>query len=136
MTEEEYWAQVDLPPGDAEGATARAKAVMATYGENRWWLSDDPRERAYFQLHEDILLTNRTFFEDIAALVGHDVYTHDLTFSRDILLAEAEAAWRGTPYSEEGREQAQQEYAEHTKRWIQDHPEKVHIVLDDEEEDR
>ena len=87
-------------PSDSINAVAKANAAenmrvaMARYGEHRWWLSEDPREVAYYQLHEPILLiTAAVFFSAVATLVGHDVGVRSF-FCADDLRSEATVAWQ------------------------------------------
>lgn len=66
--------------------------TLNSYGENRWWLSDDPRARAYHQACQDILLMPVTQYqEDIGVLCNRPVWTHEL--GSIALRQEAERAW-------------------------------------------
>ncbi len=66
---------------------------MDKYGEHRWWLSDDAKERAYYQMHEPRLLLPSfgQFCDDIVTLIGRPVWTHE--FLSDKLTAQVDAAW-------------------------------------------
>lgn len=70
--------------------------AMAKYGDNKWWEADvDPRKFAYYQIQEDILLSNFSHFhEAIELLLGRPVYTHEFGISHDALVQEAERAWK------------------------------------------
>ena len=88
-------------PNDALDAVAKANAAenmrvaMARYGEHRWWLSEDPREVAYYQLHEHILLIDgAVFLSAIATLVAHEITRDELAWAAQGIRAEATVAWR------------------------------------------
>jgi hypothetical protein len=67
--------------------------AMEKYGKNRWWLSEDPKERAYHQVNEPILLMSFSqFHEDVENLLNRSVWTHE--FASDKLKHEAERAWK------------------------------------------
>lgn len=67
--------------------------VMQKYGDNKWWLSDDPKERAYYQINEDLqLIPFSRFHKDIEVLCDRPVWTHE--FVSDKLRQEAERAWK------------------------------------------
>jgi hypothetical protein len=65
---------------------------MRKYGDNRWWISEDPRERAYYQINEDILLMSfNKLHKDIEILLNRPVYTHEFAFPK--IKEEAKRAW-------------------------------------------
>lgn len=71
----------------------RCLEAMEKYGENQWWLSGDPRTRAYYQLSEDFLLMSFSqFHKDVEILLNRPVYTHEFAFPK--IKQEAERAWR------------------------------------------
>jgi hypothetical protein len=66
--------------------------AMEKYGDNQWWLSDDPRERAYHQITETILLMSFSqFHKDTEKLLNRSVFTHE--FASPKLKQEAQRAW-------------------------------------------
>lgn len=70
--------------------------AMEKYGENKWWLPDvDPREYAYYQVQEPILLNNNFhhFHESLELLLGRPVFTHEFALNTDGLIQEAQRAW-------------------------------------------
>lgn len=84
--------------------------TAAKYGDNRWWESNDPRTRAYHQINEPIQMYGfDRFYQDFEALLGRPVWTHEFALCHDELRQEAEAAWKGTPYSVEGKQMAIQD---------------------------
>ena len=50
LTNEQYLASCGITP--AHVAYSEMLARMEHYGENKWWMSDDPRVRAYYQVLE------------------------------------------------------------------------------------
>lgn len=104
MTNEEF-----LDQGGVTGeARKRCLKAMATFGEDRWWLSDDPKRRAYGQLHtpDSILLYDmHQFHVDIEALLGRPIFTHE--FLRwSALGKEAEEVMAGVVHTEEEKRRA------------------------------
>jgi hypothetical protein len=76
-------------------------ATMASYGENKWWLSDDPRVRAYYQVIE-LDRDGRGFYnfsqfqKDLSVLIGRPVFDVDIaTRNMAKLRQEVERAWKG-----------------------------------------
>ena len=49
--------------------------VMESYGENKWWLSNNPIVRAYYQLccPIQLILFNTAFQKAVEQLLGHSV---------------------------------------------------------------
>lgn len=106
MTNEEY---VQAITQDVE-AQKKVLAVLATYGNNRWWLSADARVRAYYQLHEHIqvLPDFSQFHDDLEKLLGRPVWTHEFAVNIEQLRQEAQKAWQGTlPTPEERQHNAE-----------------------------
>lgn len=86
-----YLRRIGIQAGDE--AWRKCMDAMEKYGDNRWWLSEDPRERAYYQLKEKILLMSlKQFHGDVEKLLNRDVLIHEI--SSDRLKQEAERAWR------------------------------------------
>ena len=93
MNNTEYLQSIGLNEGDKN--YPRALDVMDGYGDNRWWLSDDPRVRGYYGLMEPVLLTSMSHFhEDVEVLVGRPVQTFEFATSyASGLKREAQEAW-------------------------------------------
>jgi hypothetical protein len=97
---EAYLQSIGVQPGTS--AWQNCLEAMAVWGDNRWWLSEDPRERAYYQTVEDLdpsgkyhgrlLMIFSQYHEDIEVLLNRPVYNFEL--SRRSLLQEAERAWK------------------------------------------
>lgn len=68
--------------------------AMEKYGDNQWWLSDDPKVRAYYQVNEPLLLLSSVpqFREDLDKLLNRPVFTHDLVSPK--FKQEVERAWK------------------------------------------
>lgn len=68
--------------------------AMDKYGDNRWWLSNDPKERAYHQIKEPVLLYKsfEDFHADLSVLLNRSVFTHEVTSNNFKL--EVERAWK------------------------------------------
>lgn len=76
-------------------------AAMQPYGENHWWESPDPKERAYYQTLESHLKSGIWFYapnqyrQDLVVLLGRAVYSHEFyTADATLLIQEVERAWR------------------------------------------
>jgi hypothetical protein len=73
----------------------RCLTMMESYGENRWWLSNDPRARAYFQSHALFngglgILPIESYLADLSQLLGR-VVTIEQTHAGDV--SWEEIAW-------------------------------------------
>lgn len=98
MDNNEYIKTFKIDDPEAE---ARMLTAMNKYGENKWWLSKDLKEIAYYQTREDILLVDFSkFHEAITELLGRPVWTHEFAF-RDSLLKQTEDAWQGIQRNKE-----------------------------------
>ena len=102
---EAYLASVGV---DASHANyARCLTILNSYGENRWWLSDDPKTRAYFQALEHtksglLLLPNaQKYILDLVDLLGRPVLFHELTQPEEIFGEAEEARQRGHGVSQQ-----------------------------------
>ena len=94
-----------MTPNEQNVAKAQAK-----YGKNHWWESTDPRVIGYYQVNEPILIVQwPVFHEAIEALLGRDIQLFEFGVNIAGLRQEAQAAWGGTPYSEELRQQAERD---------------------------
>lgn len=67
--------------------------AMEKYGDNQWWLSDDPKVRGYYQVNEPLLLLPSVpqFREDLGKLLNRPVFSHDLVSPK--FKQEVERAW-------------------------------------------
>jgi hypothetical protein len=67
--------------------------VLDGYGDDRWWLSDDPRVRAYHQTLDTngpLILPYKQFMVDLGLLLGREVQLYETRVSnRVVLKAEA-----------------------------------------------
>lgn len=78
------------------------------YGDNRWWESDNPRVRAYYQLFEPLWVFARSdIVHDLGELLGRMVWYYELSDALPELRIEAQRAWDGNPYSYWERVEAQ-----------------------------
>jgi hypothetical protein len=77
-------------------ARQRCLGVMAKYDENHWWEHDvDPRKFAYYQIQENIMLSDfRRLHESAELLLGRPVYNFEFGISDEKLKQEAERAWK------------------------------------------
>ena len=76
-------------------------AAMHPYGENHWWESTDPKERAYYQTLEAHLKSGLWFYappqyqQDLVTLLARPVSSHEFyTKDATVLIQEVERAWR------------------------------------------
>jgi hypothetical protein len=93
MSNEEYLQSIGLNEGDKN--YQRALDALNGYGDNRWWLSDDPRTRAYYQIMEPLQLTMSfdQFWQDVEILLGRGVYNIEFA-NNGKLQQEAQLAWQ------------------------------------------
>jgi hypothetical protein len=81
--------------GVQEDKQQQCLETMAKYGDNHWWEPDvDPREYAYYQIQEPILLGDFSHFHTaIELLLSRPVFTHEFALNNDALIQEASRAW-------------------------------------------
>ena len=95
MTNEEYLKQKKLVLGST--TYDEFFKVLASYGDNRWWLSTDPRTRAYYQTMDEngpLVLTFGQYMQDINLLLGREVQIYEARMSnRETLRVEVVEAW-------------------------------------------
>lgn len=71
--------------------------LMEKFNNNRWWLSEDKNVLAYYQLMNPCpLVPFEKFHEALEHLLGRPVWTHEMMYSYERLVAEAERAFYGT----------------------------------------
>ncbi len=72
--------------------------ILEGYGDNRWWVSDDPRTRAYYQTLDQsspLILPYRQYVADLTTLLGREVHLNEIRMSnRTMLRQEVEQAWK------------------------------------------
>lgn len=95
MNNAEYLKQKKISP---ETATYReVLEVLESYGDNHWWLSDDPRVRAYYQTLDEssyFLLPYRQYLSDLSILLQRDVQLYETRMSNKAeLKPQAIQAW-------------------------------------------
>jgi len=98
MKEEGYWDRMGKLPEENREAMRK---TQARYGDNKWWLSDNWAEMAYYQLSENMLLVDfGDFHKGVEELLGRPVWTHEFGLNIDVLRAEAEMALHGLTQEE------------------------------------
>lgn len=79
--------------GVTEDKQQRCLDTMKKYADNQWWFSEDPKERAYYQINEPLLLMSFSqYHKDTEKLLNRPVWTHE--FASPKLKQEAERAWK------------------------------------------
>jgi len=75
-------------------ARAHLLEVLAKYGDNHWWESNNKYAIGYYQLNEPYLVVPfDKFHEGLEAIVGRPVYTHELALNVDELKETAQRRW-------------------------------------------
>jgi len=73
-------------------------AVLDSYADNHWWVSENPRTRAYYQTLDQsspLILPYRQYVEDLTVLLGREVHLYEIRMSnKAVLKQEVEQAWR------------------------------------------
>ena len=73
-----------------------ALTIMEKYGDNKWWLSENPKVVGYYQLNENILLVKFSdFHKGVEELLGRPVWTHEFGLDLAGLRHDAQKAWDG-----------------------------------------
>lgn len=71
MTNEKYLDSIGIYQFDIR---PKFLEVMAAYGQNRWWLSADAGERAYYQSEDEFqILPLSQYAKDLSVLLGRKV---------------------------------------------------------------
>ncbi len=96
MKNEDYLKQKNIP---LQTETYRELLeVLESYGENHWWVSEDPRVRAYYQTLDEsrsLILPYRQYVTDLTILFGREVHLSEIRMSnRTTLRQEAEQVWK------------------------------------------
>ncbi len=72
--------------------------VLESYGDNHWWVSENPRTRAYYQTLDQsspLILPYRQYVTDLTMLLGREVHVYEIRMSnRTMLRQEVEQAWK------------------------------------------
>lgn len=90
----EYIEDIMLSGKLEPSSVIRVKKAMEKYGNNKWWRSADPYERAFFQIHEDVLMVSYTqFVDDIILLIGRSLQLPLELLSQSVK-DEADARWK------------------------------------------
>ena len=70
--------------------------TLRIYGDNKWWLSEDPKVIGYHQLFEEVLLVSFSkFHEGIEKLLGRPIWTHEFGLNLNKVREDAQLAWDG-----------------------------------------
>lgn len=95
MNNEEYLKQKKLVPGTQ--TYDEFLTVLGSYGDNRWWLSEDARTRAYYQTMDEngpLVVPFTQYVQDLDLLLGREVQIYETrTSNRETLRQEVAAAW-------------------------------------------
>jgi len=96
MNNEDYLKQKNI---SLETTTYRELLeVLESYGENHWWVSENPRTRAYYQTLDQsspLILPYRQYVTDLTMLLGREVHLSEIRMSnRTMLRQEVEQAWK------------------------------------------
>lgn len=65
--------------------------VLDGYGDDRWWLSDDPRVRGYRQtldINGPLILPYKQFMVDLGVLLGREIQLYETRVSNRVVLKE------------------------------------------------
>ena len=111
----------------------KCKKVMDSYGENKWWESDDPLEIAMYQIFEGTLLVDfPTFHEGLEKLLDRPVWTHEMGINYDGLCEEARLGINrlktGIGISDEQRQEAIKRSIEGLEKYCKDNNKQIFKV--------
>ncbi len=95
MSNEDYLKQKNIA---VESPTYRELLqVLDGYGNNRWWLSENPRTRAYYQTLDEshaLIIPYRQYMKDLGVLLAREVQLYEIRMSNKTeLRQEVEQAW-------------------------------------------
>ncbi len=96
MNNEDYLKQKNV---SSQTTTYRElMEVLESYGENHWWVSENPRTRAYYQTLDEsrsLILPYRQYVTDLTLLLGREVHLSEIRMSnRTMLRQEVGQAWK------------------------------------------
>jgi hypothetical protein len=95
MKNEEYLKQKNVTP---QTTYRELLEVLESYGDNHWWVSEDPRTRAYYQALDQsspLILPYQQYIADLTILLGREVQVYEIRMSnRTMLTEEVEQAWK------------------------------------------
>jgi len=101
MTNEQYIQSIEkeyLNKGEKipEETKIIINNTLRKYGDNKWWLSEDPKVIGYYQLFEEILVVNFSkLHEGVEKLLDRPVWTHEFGLNIYKLREDAQLAWEG-----------------------------------------
>ncbi|HEX4203768.1 MAG TPA: hypothetical protein VHZ51_06155 [Ktedonobacteraceae bacterium] len=79
--------------------------VLESYGDNHWWMSDDPRTRAYYQTLDQsspFILPYQQYINDLTVLLKREVHVYEIRMSnKAILRQDVEQAWEDGKLAED-----------------------------------
>ena|ERR1700753_4057614 len=89
MDNESYLKQKRISLGPE--AYSEMLKVLTSYGDDHWWLSDDPRVRAYHQTLDTngpLIIPYKQFMADLSLLLGREVQLYETRVSNRVMLKE------------------------------------------------
>ena len=96
MNNAEYLKQKSISPGTI--TYSELLNALESYGDNHWWMSDNPRTRAYYQTldqRNSFILPYQQYINDLGVLLGREVQVYEIRMSnKAILRQEVEQAWQ------------------------------------------
>jgi hypothetical protein len=101
MTNEQYIQSIEkeyLNKGEKipEETKIIINNTLRKYGDNKWWLSEDPKVIGYYQLFEEILVVNFSkLHEGVEKLLDRPVWSHEFGLNIYKLREDAQLAWEG-----------------------------------------
>lgn len=91
MNNEEYAESIGAKKGTPE--FNRCIERLTSYGDNKWWLSDDPKERAYYQALEPVQVIDwNQYRRDLKVLLGRIPLPYEMVL--DEFEQEVRRAWK------------------------------------------
>jgi len=95
MSNEDYLKQKNI---GVETSTYRELLqILNGYGNNRWWQSESPRTRAYYQTMDEnssLILPYRQYMKDLGVLLAREVQLYEIRMSNKTeLRQEVVQAW-------------------------------------------
>lgn len=95
MNNAEYLKQKNISSGTT--TYQELLEILESYGDNQWWISDDPRTRAYYQTLDQsspFILPYKQYISDLTLLLGREVQVYEIRMSnKEMLKPEVEQAW-------------------------------------------